>query len=844
MLKYIYRILILIAVFAAALFYFSQNIREVVFDKNNTTKMENVTFPLVTIKTGDNTINQLHGYSSSLNANTIREGITPLNADQSFEILINEENYKIKKLNYELREKAGNSLVEQGSISVFDQIDKEKAAKIKLNTKLTADKEYAVKIALISSKSDRIYYYLTVKVIDQAFLSEKLQFVMNFHNALKEKNTAREVLKYLEPDPSSDNSSLSKVNIHSSFDLISWGNLKPVFLTEVIPTVKEIYMDTALIELDYYVSADISGANEYFRVKEAYRVRYTPQRMYLLNYERNMEALFDINLASVNKSELKLGITSDNKVPYITTEDKKKLAFVRNNELWFYNLEENKITNVFSFRQDKPDYIRDLYDQHGIQIMNLDAEGNLYFMVYGYMNRGEYEGRVGIILYQYIPSENRIEELVYIPVEEPYQILKENLDDFAYVNSKDVFFFHINNNIYSYNLITKKLKTVAKDIHKDRIVVLKDLNSLVWQENSDPKKSKNINIMNMETEELHTINAKNGYKILLMGTVDSNVIYGFVKEDNIITGRDGKVICPLSSLEIADVNKKILKQYKKSGYYVSDVNVKDNVIELSRVKKDNGDFVSASKDYIMNEVRGEEQPVSVTKRVTTKALTEWYLSLPKDFTMNTRPKVTKTVNTVIAQDTTVRLPIEEKTLTCFYPYVAGGIKGSYEDASDAIKIADEGTGSVLDNSQYMVWERGVKPTTSVVSYFKDLSGEAAAGSSVEACIDLMLRSQGISVNGSKLKTSGSSAFKILTKYSKYTPVNLTGITLDEALYYVAVGRPVIAFTGHKNALLIYGYDSFNIMVIDPVTKTKRKMGIGDSAKLFEKAGNIFISYLE
>lgn len=844
MLKYIYRIIILLAVFAAALFYFSQNIREVVSDKNSTTQMENVTFPLVTIKTGDNTINQLHGYSSSLNANTIRDGITPLSIDQSFIILINEEDFKIKKLNYELREKVGNGLVEQGSISVFDHVDKEKAAKIKLNTKLAADKEYAVKISLISSKSDRIYYYLTVKVIDQAFLSEKLQFVMDFHNALKAKNTAKELSKYLEPDPAADNTSLSYVNIHSSFDLISWGNLKPVYLTEAIPTVKEIYADTALIELDYYISADISRTKEYFRVKEAYRVRYTPQRMYLLNYERNMEAFFDINLASISKNELKLGITSDNKVPYITTEDKKKLAFVRNNELWFYNLEENKITNVFSFRQEKPDYLRDLYDQHDIRIMNLDAEGNLYFMVYGYMNRGEYEGRVGIILYQYIPSENRIEELVYIPVEEPYQILKEKLDDFAYVNSRDVFFFHMDNNIYSYNLITKKVKTVAKDVHKDRIVVLKDLNHLVWQDNSDPKKSKNINIMNMETQELNTINAKSGYNVILMGSVDSNVIYGFVKEKNIITDRDGKVIYPLNSLEIADVNKKILKKYKKKGYYISDVNVKDNVIELSRVKKKNGDFVPASKDYIMNEIREEEKPVSATKRVTPKALTEWYLSLPKGFTMNALPKVTKTVSTVISEDTTVRLPIEEQKPTYYYPYVAGGIRGSYEDACDAIKIADENTGSVLDNDQHMVWERGMKPATSVISYFSNLSGVTTAGNTPETCIDLMLKYQGINVNRSKLKTEGSSAFEILQKYSKYTPVNLTGITLDEAFYYIAAGRPVIAFTGHKNAVLIYGYDSFNIMVIDPVTKTKKKMGIGDSTKLFEKAGNVFLSYLE
>ena len=36
-------------------------------------------------------------------------------------------------------------------------------------------------------------------------------------------------------------------------------------------------------------------------------------------------------------------------------------------------------------------------------------------MVYGYMNRGEYEGRVGIVLYRYDSLFDRIEEQIYIP---------------------------------------------------------------------------------------------------------------------------------------------------------------------------------------------------------------------------------------------------------------------------------------------------------------------------------------------------------------------------------------------------------------------------------------------
>jgi uncharacterized protein YvpB len=108
----------------------------------------------------------------------------------------------------------------------------------------------------------------------------------------------------------------------------------------------------------------------------------------------------------------------------------------------------------------------------------------------------------------------------------------------------------------------------------------------------------------------------------------------------------------------------------------------------------------------------------------------------------------------------------------------------------------------------------------------------------------MLLYQGETVPVEKLALNNNSAYDILQKYSNYTPVRLTGIALDDVLYYVSKGRPVIAMTGINKAVIIYGYDNFNIMMIDPATGKKVKMGILDSTQLFGDAGNIFISYLE
>ncbi len=848
MLKQIYRIIILLAAFIAALSYFSGDIKEVVFDIDNTTTMEEATFPLVTIKTGNNTINQLHGYSSNLDANKIRESVTPLDLDKTFEVQIDQKDYDIKKLNYEVRDFVGNALIETDSISVFDDNENKKTAKVKLQAELEMDKEYAVKITLVTSESEKMFFYQRIKLYEDSHLQAKLSFMMEFHDSILSKATAENIIKYLEPEGEADNTSLAYVNINSSFDLVSWGNLKPTILTEIIPTIKEIYTDTASVELEFIMQAEVNGTVETYRVTEFYRVRYSTDRMYLLNYERYMELIFDINLASTSRSELKLGITSDYEVPYEEGEGSNKIAFIRNRELWFYDLENNEITKIFSFRQKDTDYIRDLYDQHDIRILNMDAEGNLDFMVYGYMNRGQYEGRVAVILYHFIRAESRIEEQVYIPVDESYQTLKENIGDLSYVNSSEVFYFQVYNNIYSYNLITRKLSIIATGISRDQVDVLGDLHYVVWQEKSDPKQSDNIYIMDLENGIKDTITATQGYSIRLMDMIDSNIIYGFVNEEDISSMMDGSIMAPLSTVEIASVDKKVLKSYNKAGFYVSGLEVKDNIVELRRVQKVNEDgktmYTLAEPDFIMNQEKTEQAVVELTSRVTEQALTEYYLTLPSGFMMEELPKVKTTVNTIISEDPTVRLPESEQKLLCYYPYITGGIEGAYENAADATRVANINAGVVLNNLNQIIWERGVKANKNTIGAFENMVIETSPEVTVEGCLKLLLTYQGVDISLDQLSASESSAYDILKEYSKYTPIRLTGITLDDVLYYISEGRPVIAMTDLNDAVIIYGYDTFNIMVINPATGRKDKMGIQDSAVLFEDAGNVFLSYLE
>jgi uncharacterized protein YvpB len=137
----------------------------------------------------------------------------------------------------------------------------------------------------------------------------------------------------------------------------------------------------------------------------------------------------------------------------------------------------------------------------------------------------------------------------------------------------------------------------------------------------------------------------------------------------------------------------------------------------------------------------------------------------------------------------------------------------------------------------------VKTTAFTIRDFENLTGTAAPDTTIEGSLRMLLLYQGEDVSIDKLSVNDKSAYSILQKYSKSTPVRLTGITLEDALYYVTKGRPVIAMTDINKAVVIYGYDAFNIMIYDPATGKKVKMGIQDSTQLFQNAGNIFLSYL-
>jgi len=850
-----YRILILLAVFFGALYYFSGNYLVVrSFElSTDTTEMAEATLPNISLVVEDEEINRLYGYTSNLDWKLNRETITPIGKEKAFVVRIEENGMTVRRLKYELFDVTSGSLLESGTISALTSEKESKAgekpvktAKIKLNAELNEGTEYSVKITLVTSNSKRVYYYTRVKLYKDGHLSEKLDYVRWFRESALNKINQAAVEKNLETKDNADASTFAYTDINSSWKMVSWDELQPQMIAELPPTITDFYEGTASVVLSYLVQMDVGSGTEQYMVREAFRFLYTDIRTYLYNYEREVEAVYDVARTSLSKDDLKLGITADTAMEILTTKDTEYTAFVRNRELWSYDRKENTMFRVFSFRGQEAD-LMELYDAHNIKLLSLNPNGDMDFLVYGYMNRGEYEGRVGIILYRYYRDENRLEEQMYVPVNTTYQLLKGEVNEFVYMNSYDILYFTIYNTIYSYNLTTRSLQQLATDVAPESVVFLKELKHVVWQNDTGGVAADSLTVLDLESGTTRQICAAEDEVLRLLGKIDTNLVYGYARKAELARNFDGTVTVPMYRVVIADLEGTIFKEYSQSGFYVTEAVFEENVIYLTRVKRADSvepSYLTASSDAIQNRKNSNTPSVHITGRVTELAKTEYYITFPGNVSIDEIPKVATAPFTVLSQDPTVRITPAENVPEQYMTYSFGRVVICSQDAVDAIHRAneDENVGAVIDNTGKVIWERGVKANRTTISGISPVTNPGRNG--LQAALKVIFAYEGFDIDTSGINFEQKSVVAWIEQYLKVSALELKGASLDEVLYYVYKKYPVVALPGGDKVLLITGYDQNSVELMDPVHGTTQKMEKKEAEEWLEGSGNVFFTYID
>lgn len=837
--KTIIRIAVCVVVFLASALIIGSIMNQ--GHNNMTMEMAPATLPMITMESGGVACNELHGNTVEMDVAYQKDCITLLGEGRQANFTVDTFGREITGISTEVRSIDGSRLIENSEVTGWKANGKSFSVSLTLKDLIDTNTQYSLTLILELEGEQKVYYYTTILWNDDVHISEILEFATDFHGKLYDKEVAKELTKYLEPNSKlTDNGTFHKVNIHSSFQQITWGSLEPVQEDAASIRLTQISGNVASLLMDFVVSTGEGKNKIYYNVEEYYRVRYTSERMYLLDYERTMTQIPDTTRMYANDKIL-LGITDEN-VGMMESADGNTVVFSDMGQLLSYNAATNRLTVIFSFYDKDNADRRTLYDNHGIKILDVDEGGNVKFAVYGYMNRGRHEGETGIQIISYDNSLNTIEEEVYIPYSKSYAVLKDEMEQLLYRNRQQHVYFFLENGVYDVDLENRSAEQLVSIRQDDSLQVSENHEIIVWQEGDDINHSNQLNVRNLNTGEQTVIRAEDGEAIRPLGFMGEDIIYGVARESDIRTENSGQIFYPMYKVCISNSSGDNLKEYGQDGIYIVDCAIEGNQITLSRIQRsENGSYQEILDDQIMNNV--EEEP-GQNKVVTADIdIYERYVQIQTKTTIDTRTiKVLNPKEVVFEGGRELTLDAVSE-VSRYYVYNAYGVQGIYSAPGKAVKEAYDSSGVVANDRGITVWLKGNRVSRNQIMAIKEES-VTDQKNSLTVCLDNILRHAGITRNTEYDLAQGKTAIQILEENMTGVQVlDLSGCSLDAVLYYVNQDIPVLAILEDGEAVLVTGFNEFNVVIMEPSTGKLYKKGMNDATAWFAENGNHFITYM-
>ena len=806
-----------------------------------TVEMRRATFPLIYMTQNGNRVNCLHGYAQEMQGSTMRDHITPLENGRRLSFVVDKFECEVKHLSFEVRSVDGERLVEATDIYNYREEDDELTATITVKDLIEENTEYNLILILEDQYGRLIRYYTRIIQASDYHASQQLAFAKEFHEKTFDKEAAKSITKYMESNAEGDNSSFSHVDIHSSFQQITWGDLKVEKASEPIYTIRELGPTVANIEISYQVSVQEGEDRNYYNVEEYYRIRYTDERMYLLDFKRDMNRIFPKDTDVFVNNKIFLGI-HDADVEMVESDGGNVLAFVNENRLFSYSIIDNKFVYLFGFYDKDNCDERTLYKGGGVKILSVDETENVRFLVYGYMNRGLHEGQVGIQVYQYNSMTNTIEEEVFIPDNRSYQMVKADVEQLSYADNNNHLYIMLSGTVYEISLESKSYKPIIKDLKEDSYKVSDSNRMIAWKQEEKGGVG-GLTLLNLSSKKQTEIKGSYGTVISPLGFMEEDLIYGIANVADIQKDSGGKVIVPMYEICIQNENDEILKQYHQEGIYVVGADIQDNQISLVRVSRDeDGQYVPVDNDQIMNNEETENGNNTIELAVTEEFENVVQIAVKSNIDKKSMKMLTPK-EVLFEGGREVQIEPEETDTVHFYVYGMRSIEGIYTDAGNAVTHAEEIAGVVTNDYGAYVWRAGNR---SIRNQIMKIQGEAAdeERGSLAVCLDTILEYEDVKRNTAYMLGHGSTALEILRNNLPDAQIlELSGCSLNAVLYYVNRDIPVLATLNDGEAVLIIGFNELNTVLMDPRNGEVYKKGMNDSREWFEENGNSFITYI-
>lgn len=833
--------IVLTIIFLVSVIVFSMLTNKV--NKDLTTTMGEASLPVMYFVYEDKRINELHGYVNEMDMLSMRDGLMPIGEERVLHLEILTYGNEVDNLSYKIRSMDSERLlVEEDDADIMVTQDKVNC-NISLPSLFEDNQEYNMEIVLTLDGKEVYYYTRIVRAMD-CHTSETLDFAMNFHEYSFRDDASTFFPTYMDP-ATGDATNLAYVDLSCTLRQLTWSKFTGVKLTEPVASFKEVNTSYNVITLNY-VMTNVNEENEveYYNVEEFYRLRQTPTRIYVLNFERRMNQIFrGENNFLLGTTAILLGIR-DNQVEYLANDSGNCIAFVQEGELWSYDRINNTISQVFSFRGAEGINARDNWNEHDIRIVRVDEAGSISFVVSGYMNRGDHEGEVGIGVYYYDGIAHTVEEEVFIPSNKSYEVLQAEIGDLMYVNEQKMLYFALNNNIYKVDMNANAVSTFIESDTDDCYAVSKSGRYLAWIDPNALNSSTKIQLEDLKTGISYEVVAEQGSFLQPLAFIGEDFVYGIANAADVKTDALGDLVFPMSKIQILNTSEDkqdVIKTYVPSNGKIGTVSVDENNVYLGLVSENAGRWLASGADTIMNREAEPANSVKLRKSVTDVKQTQIAINM-KEIKKDTAVQIINPKQILLEQNRVVNVNVE--TDGYFYAYARGKVLLATTDAGEAVRCANQNYGVVVDSDLNYIFKRARDTVQTAFTNMSANEADANASSMVKA-ISIILNREGVGIGVSDLISAGQNPLQIMQSTMKDTTVlELRNCTIDELLYYLDQGTPVIARTGGNQAILLTGYSANNVHYYNPATGQSRTVSYEEIEKLFEGGGNYFIAYVK
>ncbi len=824
--KLIKKAMILFIVFVLALAgYFTwSSIRH---EEDNTvyTAIEDANLPMAYVELFGQRMNCLYGFVEDNRSCAGRGDLTVLPEDRRLPVVFDLADSKVNGIQYEVRSLDGEHLVERTLLEEWSQENGEIRAELPIQNLLAEGEEYQLTLAIATDSHPAVYYYTRIVWMPENHMAEMVQLASDFSEKTFQYNTARELTTYLESDLNADNSSLGEVTLKNNFEQLTWRSLGIERMSETSLHIKELQGETGTVQLEYVAAGNTDdGRRVYYDVSETFTMRWSSQRIYMMDYDRHMNQVFSGEEALYSDKRIMLGISDAQELQSVTDATGKFRAFVANRALWYYDAAKGESTKVFTFRKSEAD-LRPGLQSHGIEILAVSEEGDIDFLVYGYMNRGNHEGTTGIAVYRYEKDGNSLTERMYLPSALDYESLRRDLKTLSYLSSSQTLYLLMDHAVYAVDLAGKEYMAVADGLTEKNFAVSTDHSRIAWQDGAEIYASKRLNVMDLETGKKDQIDPEGETVIRLIGFVGKDLVYGLARAGEQFVS-DGRVTgIPLYAIEIMGTSMELETRYEKPGISLSQVEILESRIHLNRVRKVGESYLPMDEDTLVcNDEVQYDALAGIGHLADAKKGRVYFVQLDGSTPRSRNIRVHVPKKAVAEENNVMVLQANRPLETAmYYAYSRGRLDGIYADFSSAVQAAYPGMGLVTNDTGLVYWSRINRSSMRTI---RDWQGKA---SNTERYLSELAEGKTIASDGTVL-------------------IDGRGLTLSQALYFISEGMPVVAYQGDGSYGLIYGYDTYNISWIPNLGQedsTAEKMGLNDAAVFFENhGGNDFICYLQ